>query len=86
LQGIPFRETHHISGEAVRLAEDRGCQLSELSIDDLQGIHPLFQENVAEVWSFERSAAMRDTDGGASKRSLLQQVEKMRKYLKEEDS
>lgn len=84
MQGVPFRETHHISGAAVKMAEDRGCQLSDLSVADLQSIHPLFADDVAEVWSFERSAAMRDTDGGASERSLLQQVEKMRAYLAEE--
>jgi hypothetical protein len=35
----------------------------------------------AQVWDFSRSADARDTEGGASKRSLVQQVEKMRKYL-----
>ncbi len=47
--GVPFRETHHISGAAVKLAEDRGCELSALSVADLQGIHPLFGEDVVEV-------------------------------------
>lgn len=47
--GVPFRETHHISGAAVKLAEDRGCQLSELSVGDLQGIHPLFGDDVTAV-------------------------------------
>lgn len=31
-----------------------------------------------------RSAEMRDTEGGASKRSVLQQAEKLKKYLSEE--
>ena len=47
--GVPFRETHHISGAAVKLAEDRGCELSALTVADLQGIHPLFGEDVTEV-------------------------------------
>lgn len=56
--GVPFRETHHISGAAVKLAEDRGCELSDLTVADLQGIHPLFGEDVTEVggpcgWSGE---------------------------------
>jgi argininosuccinate lyase len=33
------------------------------------------------VWDFSASADARDTEGGASKRSLLEQVEKMRAYL-----
>lgn len=31
-----------------------------------------------------RSAEMRDTEGGASKRSVLQQVEKLKAYLSAE--
>ncbi|KAL4446257.1 hypothetical protein ABPG77_003064 [Micractinium sp. CCAP 211/92] len=80
-KGVPFRETHHISGAAVKLAEDRGCELSDLTVADLQGIHPLFGDDVVEVWDFNRSAEMRDTEGGASKRSVLEQVQKLRTYL-----
>ncbi len=47
--GVPFRETHHISGAAVKLAEDKGCELSELTVADLAGIHPLFTDDVTEV-------------------------------------
>ena len=54
IAGIPFRETHHISGAAVKLAEDRGCQLSDLSVEDLQGINKLFSEDVQEIWDFNR--------------------------------
>ena len=80
-KGVPFRETHHISGAAVKLAEDKGCELSDLSVADLQGIHPLFADDVVAVWDFQRSAEMRDTEGGASKRSVLEQVAKLRSYL-----
>lgn len=80
-KNVPFRETHHISGAAVKMAEDRGCSLSDLSPADLRTIHPLFEDDVAEVWNFSRSADARDTEGGASKRSLIEQVAKMRRYL-----
>lgn len=83
-QGVPFRETHHLSGEAVKMAEDRGCQLSDLSADDLRTIHPDFGDDVTDVWNFETSAELRNTEGGASKSSVLQQVEKLRTYMKEE--
>lgn len=38
----------------------------------------------AQVWDFNRSAEMRDTEGGASKRSVLEQTAKMRKYMAEQ--
>ena len=45
-KGVPFRETHHISGRAVQLAEERGCALTALSLKDLQSLHELFEEDV----------------------------------------
>jgi len=82
-KGIPFRETHHISGACVKLAEDRGCTLWDLTVEDLKGINPLFDEDVVEVWDYQRSAEMRDTEGGTSKRSVMEQIQKLRKYLEE---
>lgn len=80
-KGVPFRETHHISGAAVKLAEDRGVPLSSLSPSDLRAIHPLFADDVAAVWDFEASAERRDTVGGASRRSVLEQAAKLRAGL-----
>ena len=48
-KGVPFRETHHISGAAVKMAEDRGCALADLTPGDLRTIHPLFADDVALV-------------------------------------
>ena len=48
-KGLPFRETHHISGAAVKMAEDRGCALSDLTVADLKTINPLFAEDVVQV-------------------------------------
>lgn len=177
-KGVPFRETHHHSGAAVKMAEDRGVTLFDLTVEDLKTIHPLFTDDVAavrvdatttivfmalvlrlapapfhsigvcsdyqpgadvctpcggpwkvnciyaicfavsecglyvtallphshpkppfcallgwlshitraaasplQVWDFNRSAEMRDTEGGTSTRSVLEQVDKMRAYL-----
>lgn len=45
-----------MSGAAVKLAEDRGCQLSDLSTHDLQTINKLFEDDVQEVWNYNRYA------------------------------
>lgn len=83
-KGIPFRETHHVAGAAVRLAEERGVPLSGLTVADLQGLHPAFGEDVAEVWSYERSVEQRDAAGGSSRRAVLAQVEALRSWLAED--
>ena len=43
---VPFREAHHIAGRAVKLAEERGCGLDELPIDDLKSIDPRIDDRV----------------------------------------
>ncbi len=80
-KGVPFRETHHVAGAAVRAAETSGVPLSSLSLAQLQALHPAFAEDVAALWSFERSAESRDTEGGTSRRSVTEQVAKLRAYL-----
>jgi len=79
-RGVPFRETHHIAGAAVKMAEDQGFSLSDLSPAQLSTLHPLFEDDVAAVWDFQQSAESRDSEGGTSRRSVLEQVEKLRQY------
>jgi len=74
-KGIPFRETHHVAGAAVRLAEQNGVSLSGLSAADLQTLHPAFGDDVAEVWNFERSVDQRSASGGSSRSAVLAQIE-----------
>ena len=73
-QGIPFRESHHISGEVVRAAEQRRCSLRDLSISDLQAIHPAFTGEVLEIWNFERSVEQRSAPGGTAKNAVIAQI------------
>lgn len=80
-KGIPFRETHHVAGAAVRLAEEKGVALSALGVDDLRGLHPAFAADVADVWRFEASVEQRDADGGSSRRAVAQQIESLRGWL-----
>ena len=76
-KGVPFRETHHISGQAVQLAESRGCALTDLTLADLQTLHPLFTDDVMSVWDFEAAVERRDSTGGTSKRSVLAQAKEL---------
>ena len=44
--GVPFRETHHIAGAAVALAESEGAAFYDLSLAALPALHPAFDEDV----------------------------------------
>ncbi|KAI8890345.1 argininosuccinate lyase [Backusella circina FSU 941] len=80
-KGVPFRETHHISGAAVKMAEDRSSKLSSLTVDDLKTLHPSFEDDVAKVWSFETSIENRNAPGGTAKSSVAEQIKLLKAFL-----
>ncbi|MEM7299943.1 MAG: argininosuccinate lyase [Pseudomonadota bacterium] len=72
--GLPFRDAHHVTGTAVALAEQKGCELHELALADLQAINPAITESVYDVLSVENSVASRTSFGGTSPANVRQQV------------
>ncbi|KAJ1965177.1 argininosuccinate lyase [Dipsacomyces acuminosporus] len=80
-KGVPFRETHHISGAAVKMAEDRGSQISNLSVADLKTLHPAFEDDVLLVWNFEKSVDNRSSIGGTSRVTVNAQIELLKSWL-----
>ena len=64
--GVPFREAHHITGAVVKLAEGRGCALSELSLADLQAVDPRIDAGVRDALSVDASVAARASEGGTA--------------------
>lgn len=63
---IPFREAHHITGTAVKLAEHEGLALGELPIDALKAIDPRIDERVYGALSVDASVASRCSHGGTA--------------------
>ncbi|HSJ78799.1 MAG TPA: argininosuccinate lyase, partial [Erythrobacter sp.] len=63
-RGIPFREAHHITGAAVKLAESRGVALDQLSLGDLQAIDARIDDSVFAALSVDASVAARASYGG----------------------
>ena len=84
-KGVPFRETHHVAGAAVKLAEESGRVLSALSHAELAKLHPLFGEDVAKVWSFEASVEARDAAGGTSRRAVLAAARQLEAWARERE-
>ncbi|XP_006458218.1 argininosuccinate lyase [Agaricus bisporus var. bisporus H97] len=80
-KGVPFRETHHISGRAVALAESRGCQISDLSFGDYKTLSEKFSEDIHKVFDFEASVERRESIGGTSRKMVERQVQVLRDVL-----
>jgi argininosuccinate lyase len=64
--GMPFREAHGVTGRLVRLAEQQGCDLGELSLEAMQGVEAAIDERVFDVLGVEQSVASRQSYGGTA--------------------
>ncbi len=64
--GVPFREAHHITGRAVKAAEEAGTQLDELSLETLQAIDSRINAGIFDVLSVEASVSSRTSPGGTA--------------------
>lgn len=65
-KGVPFRDAHEIVAHAVRICEERRCDLADLSLAELQEFSPLIQEDIFQVLTLEGSVAARAHIGGTA--------------------
>ena len=72
--GLPFRDAHHVTGRAVALAESKGCDLAELSLEELQAIHAAITADIFNVLTVEASVASRRSYGGTAPSEVRRQI------------
>jgi argininosuccinate lyase len=80
-QGVPFRDAHEIAGDAVRVCEQRGIELWDLSDEDFAGISAHLLPAVREVLTVEGSLASRDAQGGTAPSAVAAQIEELERQL-----
>jgi argininosuccinate lyase len=80
-RGIPFREAHHITGSAVKLAESRGIALDQVPLADLQAIDARIDDSVYAALSVDASVAARASYGGTAPDQVRLQVAAARAAL-----
>lgn len=78
---VPFREAHHIVGSAVKLADEQGVTLADLSLSDLQQIDDRIGEGVFDVLTVDASAASRSSFGGTAPDQVRLQIAAAKKAL-----
>jgi len=79
--GLPFREAHHVTGRAVRLAEERGAALADLPLDALREIDLRIDERVYSVLTVDASIASRTSYGGTGPERVREQVAEAKREL-----
>jgi len=66
-RGVPFRRAHHIVGEAVRLALDKGCELDGLTLAELQQLSPAFAQDFYASITLTATLDCHDVIGGTAR-------------------
>jgi argininosuccinate lyase len=79
--GVPFREAHHITGAAVKLAEQKGVALDKLSLAELRAIDGRIGEGVFVALSVEASVAARNSHGGTAPEQVRKRIAEARRAL-----
>jgi argininosuccinate lyase len=79
--GLPFREAHHVTGSLVALAESRGCDLPDLTLADMQGVHGEITEEVFGVLGVHNSVNSRISYGGTAPEQVRRQIARWKEIL-----
>jgi argininosuccinate lyase len=80
-KGLPFRDAHEAVAHAVRACVDRGCDLADLSLDDLRQFSSLVADDVFQVLTLEGSVAARDHVGGTAPNQVRAAIARVRAEL-----
>jgi argininosuccinate lyase len=80
-RGLPFRDAHEAVARAVRLAEQKGCDVSDLSLDELKSFSPLVDASVYAVLTVEGSLSARNHIGGTAPEQVRAAIVRARARL-----
>ena len=72
--GMPFREAHHVTGSLVAVAEEQGCDLPDLTLEQMQSVHSKISSSVFDVLGVENSVASRLSYGGTAPEQVRRQI------------
>jgi argininosuccinate lyase len=71
---LPFRSAHHVTGTLVGLAEQKGVDLADLTLDEMRGIEPGITEAVYSVLTVDASVASRTSYGGTAPANVAREA------------
>jgi argininosuccinate lyase len=78
---LPFREAHHVTGSLVAMAEKKGCDLPDLSLEDMQSVNAAITSDVFEVLGVHNSVASRTSYGGTAPVRVREQIARWKEVL-----
>jgi argininosuccinate lyase len=82
-KGLPFRQAHDLIGKVLREAERQGKPWTQLSLEDVQKISPLFEQDFLAAPSVESSIATKAVPGGTAPEQVRSAIAELQKRITE---
>ncbi|MFG6594950.1 argininosuccinate lyase [Sulfitobacter sp. 1A13368] len=79
---LPFRDAHHVTGTLVAMAEAQGCDLPDLTLEQMQSVHAEITADVFDVLGVENSVNSRMSYGGTAPAQVRAQIARWKEILK----
>ncbi|MEO0747257.1 MAG: argininosuccinate lyase [Pseudomonadota bacterium] len=79
--GMPFRDAHHVTGTLVAMAEQAGCDLPDLTLEQMQSVEPGITEGIFDVLGVHNSVASRLSYGGTAPVRVKEQISRWKEIL-----
>ena len=79
--GLPFRDAHHATGALVAMAEKRGVDLPDLTLDEMRSVNPAITGDVYKVLGVHNSVASRTSYGGTAPAQVRAQIARWKEKL-----
>lgn len=80
-KGLPFRDAHEIVAQAVRFAENKSCDLSELALSELKQFSAAIEEDIFSILTLEGSLKSRNHAGGTAPAQVRTAIMQARQEL-----
>ncbi len=78
---IPFRDAHHTTGTIVKMAENKGLELHELELAEMQKVEKRISAKIFDVLTVENSIASRTSIGGTAPNKVKEEIAKAKNLL-----
>jgi len=80
-KGVPFRESHEISGRIVRYCETEKKDFFKLTHDELKVFSTLIDEEIKDTLDPEKATERKLSIGSTSTDSVLKQIDIIKKMI-----
>ena len=79
--GVPFRDAHGIIGQVVLYCIEKGIAIDDMSLEELQAISPVFEEDIFDAISMETCVNKRLTVGAPGHDAMTNEINACKEFL-----